>query len=466
MDDSDDQPTEFADRYRASLTRYVDAGHERQLEEAYSLGRAAFAGEVSILDLLAVHRDATQALLRLRRTSPTRQRIAAGFEFLAEALATYEMVQRGYSEAHERARLEREQTRLRRRLTEAYMTVDRAMDLPDTVAALEAAAAWLLDAPAARCYLSDLGGEPTELPPNHAVFTISDPLGKTTGLLAVDTTGRPPLSDDDRFLLTEFGHMAGVAIENARQFDRERSVALMLQQDLLPAVVPRVAGLDVAVRYLPGEADTHAGGDWYDVFAMEDGRVGLVVGDTAGHGVTAAAAMGQLRIAVLAYALAGNQASAVVERVDDLLTQLGAGDIATLVYAVANPTDGELVVVNAGHPPPLVIEPDGSVMPVLGGHGRLLGVERFLRQFPEALSSTPERMQHVARLRAGGHLLLYTDGLIEPVERSSRDGVARLCEVTEGFAGTADQLCDLVLERLAPDGASDDICIVAATLEA
>jgi serine phosphatase RsbU (regulator of sigma subunit) len=335
------EPHDLAAHYSASLARFMETGKEDELQEAYSLGRAAFAGDVSILHLTEMHRSATVALLDLADGSAAADRLAASFAFLAEALATFEMAQRGYWEAQERARLEREQS-------------------------------------------------------------------------------------------------------------------MRLQLNLLPTAMPRVEGLDLAVRYLPGEANSHAGGDWYDVFTLDDGWVGLVVGDVSGHGVEAAAQMGQLRIAVLAYALAGNPPAAVVEKVDALLVRLGAGEIATMVYVMANPADGELMLVNAGHPPPLVIRPDGGSRPLRVGHGRLLGL-------PEPSEAGP-RAHELSSLPLGGYLLLYTDGLLEPLERGSQDGLARLCTVTAGFTGSADELCDHVLAELTPEGANDDICIVAARL--
>jgi serine phosphatase RsbU (regulator of sigma subunit) len=238
--------------------------------------------------------------------------------------------------------------------------------------------------------------------------------------------------------------------------EREHAIALSLQHDLLPRAVPDVTGLDISVRYLPGEAGSHAGGDWYDVFELGANRVGLVVGDVTGHGVAAAAAMGRLRVAVLAHALAGLGPADVVKRVDSLLDQLDTGEVATMVYVVADPGRGRLVVANAGHPPPVVVEPDGAVRRVDLAHGRLLGLRPAL----------PRRAQAAIEISSGGHFLLYTDGLIEPLERAGQDGIAHLCRAVEGFAGTSQELCEHVLAEVAPDGARDDICVVAATLTA
>jgi hypothetical protein len=447
----------FAEAYSNALETYVATGQEDQLEEAYALGRQAITDGMTILGLVDHHRAAVDAVARRTAGPGDAALLRATFEFLYEALSTFEMAQRGYWEAQERARVERELGEQREQLAQAYLSVDRALELPDRLAAIETAAAGLLGAAEATCVLVEdapPGTLTTGDGPGRLSFPIRDPAGETVAVLTVDTSNRSPVSDNERFLLTQFSAMAGVAVENARQFARERSIALMLQHDLLPGAVPAMPGLDVAVRYLPGEATTHAGGDWYDLFPLPHERVGLVVGDVTGHGVNAAAAMGQLRMAVLAYALAGFEPADVVQRIDVLLEALGTGRIATMVYIIADPRHGELVVANAGHPPPILIDPDGTARHVFAGHGLLLGVSPALNH----------RNHEITPVRPGSHLLLYTDGLIEPPEREGSDGITVLLEATQGFTGTADELCDHVLSVLAPGPASDDICILAATV--
>jgi hypothetical protein len=452
----------FAASYRTTLEKYVESGEEHQLEEAFALGREAFARGVTLLSLLDLHRTAVETLLRREPATdgighePVREstgtRIDASFQMLAEALATFEMAQRGYWEAQERARWEHQQSRLRDQLTRAYMDVDRAsLAQEERLAVIERTAAGLIEGcKGCKVFAIDAPGAPS--PTDPGTFPIRNPRGQGVALLSVDLGDRP-LSDDQRYLLTEFTLMAGIALENSRQFAREQQIASMLQRDLLPADLPTVTGLDVALRYLPGEPGSHAGGDWYDVFEIDDGRVGLVVGDITGHGVGAAAAMGQLRIAVLAYALAGYEPDKVLEHVDLLIERMGSGTIATMVYALVDLQACELTLVNAGHPPPIVVA-GGASRRLLEGHARLLGVSPPLS----------DRDQRLVELRTGSHVLLYTDGLLEPTERGGVDGVGRLQDVTDGFSGTADELCDLVLAEMAPDGAEDDICILAATL--
>jgi serine phosphatase RsbU (regulator of sigma subunit) len=466
-----DQPTaDFADTYRTALEQYVETGEEHQLEEAFALGRRAFAGGVTLLSLLDVHRTSVEDLVRrapIGMADAATGRVTATFQMLAEALATFEMAQRGYWEAQERARWEHQQSTLREQLAQAYMTVDRApLDGPERLAVIERTAGDLVGVDGA-CRVVSIGdagqagpdddgdrADDAARPRDEVIFPIRNPRGQPMALLTVDLSDRGRLSDDQRYLLTEFALMAGVALENSRQFAREQQIASMLQRDLLPAALPTVPGLDIALRYLPGEPNSHAGGDWYDVFEIDDGRVGLVVGDITGHGVAAAAAMGQLRIAVLAYALAGYEPAQVVEQVDRLIERMGSGTIATMVYVLVDPARTELTVVNAGHPPPLAVTADGASQELYAGHARLLGISPPLEG----------RQQQLVTLTAGSHVLLYTDGLLEPLERSGHDGIARLQQATEGFTGTAEDLCDRVLDVLAPDGADDDTCILAVTL--
>ena len=149
----------------------------------------------------------------------------------------------------------------------------------------------------------------------------------------------------------------------------------MLQRTLLPSELPAVAGLEVASRYVPA-AGTSLGGDWYDVFELPESRIALAVGDVVGHGVTAAAVMAQLRTALRAYAAEGHDAASVVSSVDHLMWQLGPSAMTTLVYVVLDPLEETLEVVNAGHLPPLLIDPDGEARFVSLEGGLPLGISQ------------------------------------------------------------------------------------------
>jgi serine phosphatase RsbU (regulator of sigma subunit) len=238
---------------------------------------------------------------------------------------------------------------------------------------------------------------------------------------------------------------------------REHAISLGLQRSLLPAVVPSFGRLDLAVRYLPAEVGTEVGGDWYDVIELARHRVGLVIGDVMGHGVRQAAVMGQLRLGTRAYAVEDGPLAEVVRRVDVLLQNLGDLHTATLVLAVIDLDAWSLELVNAGHPPPIVIDPGGATRMLTEGHSRLLGV---------APPDDPRDLLGPVPLEAGTALLLYTDGLLEQPEREGQDGLALLRKSVEGFTGGADELCERVTDALVGGPARDDICLLATRIGA
>jgi serine phosphatase RsbU (regulator of sigma subunit) len=237
---------------------------------------------------------------------------------------------------------------------------------------------------------------------------------------------------------------------------REHAISVGLQRSLLPAALPSFDRLDVAVRYLPAGVG-EVGGDWYDVIELACHRVGLVVGDVMGHGIRQAAVMGQLRLGTRAYAVEDGPLDDVVRRVDALLQNLGDLHTATLVLAVVDLDTSTLELVNAGHPPPIVIDPTGGTHLLTEGHGRLLGV------------TPPEDRRDPSGpvpLAGGATLLLYTDGLLEHHEREGEDGQALLRKSVEGFTGSADELCDRVTDALVDSSVSDDICLLASRIDA
>ena len=135
------------------------------------------------------------------------------------------------------------------------------------------------------------------------------------------------------------------------EYDRQHRIAETLQRALLPQDLPSVEGLAFAARYLPAEVGFKAGGDWYDVIPLANGDVGLVIGDVAGHGLEAASVMGQLRMAVRAYALEGHRPADIVAHADAVLRIVAPQELATIVYAEVDPASGRVGLVSAGHPP-------------------------------------------------------------------------------------------------------------------
>ena len=182
--------------------------------------------------------------------------------------------------------------------------------------------------------------------------------GRVIGVMHVGTLQPRQFTDDDAALLQLAAGRAAPAIERARLFDaldQEHRSAVALQRSLLPERLPDVAGLDVAARYLPSIDEV--GGDWYDVIELPGGFVGLAIGDVAGHGVRAAALMGQLRTGLRAYALEGQPPGETLKRLDRLLQSIRGRGMATAAYALFSLETGSLRIASAGHPPPVLVLP-------------------------------------------------------------------------------------------------------------
>ncbi len=240
-------------------------------------------------------------------------------------------------------------------------------------------------------------------------------------------------------------------ITEDKQAEREHRISESLQRSLLPDRLPEIPGLEVAARYVPATSDMQVGGDWYDVVLLPSGLVGVAIGDVAGHGLRAAATMGQLRMALRAYAIEERSPARVVGRVRQLVRRLRLPDVATLLYVVFDPDSGALVFANAGHPPPLLIGPDGHGSYLKDGLAPLLGVTPHAGQDVEATS----------RLEADSTLLLYTDGLVERRGAPLDQGLARLIEEATALHRDLDELCDHLLSSLLGQDVSDDVALLA-----
>ena len=271
--------------------------------------------------------------------------------------------------------------------------------------------------------------------------------------LITDGSSNRRLSPDDLELADVLARRAAVAAESAAAFAAQQAAAETLQHSLLPERLPAVPGMEMAARYLPGGDGVEVGGDWYDVIALPDGTVGLAMGDVVGKGVPAASLMGQLRNGLRACARDGRPPAAVLELLNELLVESDSPEnlaMATLVYGVFDPGTKDLRLANAGHPPPLLRRPDGTVSFVEGASGLPLGALPDSR-YPETTLT----------IDAGSTLLLYTDGVVEARDLPLNDGMERLQSCIVGELD-CDELCDAVLARSA-DGATshDDVALLA-----
>lgn len=248
--------------------------------------------------------------------------------------------------------------------------------------------------------------------------------------------------------------MVGIVqdVTEHRAFEREHRIADTLQQALLPASFPEVEGAVIAARYVPAETGLAAGGDWFDVIPLAGGRVALVIGDVAGHGLEAASLMGQLRLAVRAYALEGHAPGAIADRTDALLHDVAEDQMATLLIVMLDVGTRAAVMVGAGHPRPIAISPAGaSLLPVESAPP--LGLGRG--SYPES----------TAVLDPGTTLLLYTDGLIDRPDLPIDEGIERLLRAAQDHADDEmTRLCEGVLSAMVHGDASDDIALLALRL--
>jgi PAS domain S-box-containing protein len=287
--------------------------------------------------------------------------------------------------------------------------------------------------------------------------------GRTAGLLTLfRDAGRGPIPDDDGAAGAEIAARAGLALDNARLYREQRSLAEGLQRSLLTPP-PEPDHAQVVVRYVPAAQAAQVGGDWYDAFLQPGGATVLVIGDVVGHDVAAAAAMGQIRTIVRTLGAQGTHGPAeVLAQADTVTETLLVGTIATVAIARLEQTPAErkqgitrVRWSNAGHPPPFVIRPDGTVSQLAGGPpDLLLGVR------PDTL-----RHEHEATLERDSVVVLYTDGLIERRDQDLDAGLARLQTTLEELAGAdLDELCDELLARMLPGNADDDVALVAVRL--
>ncbi|WP_435842523.1 SpoIIE family protein phosphatase [Streptomyces laurentii] len=297
-----------------------------------------------------------------------------------------------------------------------------------------------------------------------------------------------PFGEEDLSFAEELAARAALAIDNARRFTREHSMAVSLQRSLLPQVLPEQNAVSVSYRYLPAQAGV--GGDWFDVIPLPGARVALVVGDVVGHGVHAAATMGRLRTAVGNFSALDLPPDELLGHLDELLDRLGeenepapaapeggpaaggtgeggAGDGgsagagaggtqrvtgATCLYVIYDPASGVCTMSSAGHPGPALVRPDGSVEFPSVPPGLPLGYGLGTRPFASV------RM----KLEPGSKLVLFTDGLVEDRTRDFDTGLALLRTALARPDRTPEQTCTDVLAELLFPVPSDDIALLVA----
>ncbi|MFD7610660.1 SpoIIE family protein phosphatase [Streptomyces sp. NPDC059828] len=275
--------------------------------------------------------------------------------------------------------------------------------------------------------------------------------GRPVGSLVLSYDQRRPFPPAERAVLTSLAGLIAQALDRARLYDTTHQLARTLQTGLLPHTLPDIPGLDVAARYLPAGHGVEVGGDFYDLIRSDPGDAVAAIGDVQGHNIQAAALMGQVRTAVHTHATAGTPPAHVLARTNRLLIDLEPGLFTSCLIARLDLSRHRARIATAGHPPPLLLHPDGQVEVVALSPGLLLGID------PEAHYATTE-----IPLPSGAVLVLYTDGL---VEAPGIDIDAAVASLVAGLTGhrhrTTDELADLfIAHATAHTPRTDDIALL------
>ncbi|WP_275466047.1 SpoIIE family protein phosphatase/ATP-binding protein [Streptomyces noursei] len=270
--------------------------------------------------------------------------------------------------------------------------------------------------------------------------------------------GSEPFDEEDRSLAEELVARAALSIDNARRYTREHALAVTLQRSLLPRTLPEQSAMEVAHRYLP--AQSGVSGDWFDVIPLSGSRVALVVGDVVGHGLHAAATMGRLRTAVHTFSTLDLTPDELLGHLNDLVDQIDQEEAetgsdtnvtgATCLYAIYDPVSRRCGMARAGHPPPALVHPDGTV------------------EFPELPACPPLGLGDVPfettelHLPEGTQIVLYTDGLVEERTRDFDVGMEMLRGALSRPGRSPEENCRAVLDRLLPERPRDDVALLIA----
>ncbi|MGC9537388.1 SpoIIE family protein phosphatase [Streptomyces sp. UG1] len=305
----------------------------------------------------------------------------------------------------------------------------------------------------------------------HSLITVPIRARGTTlgGVMFLRHAACPePFSPEDLAFAEDLVSRVALHVDNARRYTRERGIALALQRALLPPSQISHAAVEMAARYLPSGGDAEVGGDWFDVIPLPGARVGLVVGDVVGHGISASATMGRLRTAVRTLADVDLPPDELLTHLDDIVTHAAyereaespesagavgelSGDVgASCLYAIYDPVSRTFSMARAGHPAPILVQPDGTAHILDLPAGPPLGLGSL--PFEATDLTVPE----------GSMLALFTDGLLETREQDIDERLDTLCRVLACPVTSLEAACDTVLEALRTESQADDIALLIA----
>lgn len=275
--------------------------------------------------------------------------------------------------------------------------------------------------------------------------------GRLLGVLHVGTLTPRRFTASDVELLQLVADRVALAI-NVGLYERQRMVTETLQRTFLPERLPAVLGADLVARYIPASR-TGVGGDWYDAFTLPSGQTIVAVGDVVGRGLQAASVMGRLRNALRAYAIHGLSPTEIVSALNTMLQFFDRDEMATLLYCVVDVRERTLTLVNAGHLPPLLTEPDAGA--------------RFLETPPHPpLGARPSLRPaaHTFALAPGSVLLLYTDGLVEQRRGALTERMEVLRATLDRSGDHLEDLPETILHGLVDVDTTDDVAFLAVRL--
>jgi phosphoserine phosphatase RsbU/P len=269
--------------------------------------------------------------------------------------------------------------------------------------------------------------------------------GRVIGVLHVGSLTPRQFSSEDAGLLQMAADRAASAVQSMTS-QADRAAVGALQRSLVPTALPVLAGAELAGRYIPGSGVV--GGDWYDVFTLPSGELCIVIGDVAGSGLPAAVIMGRMRSALRAYALETRDPAEVLHKLDRKMHHFEPDAMATVLYAVTDPSLERIHISLAGHFPPVVARPGEPAQVADVALGLMIGVNPGAQRPVTTLALTP-----------GSLLCFYTDGLVERPDQPLDDGLSRLCQAVE--AAPPETACARVMGTIVGDQtARDDIALL------